>query len=52
MVCKTLSPRPPLSTPPWRQVHVLEGALVCPNCSRRYPLHRGVPNMLLREDEV
>jgi multifunctional methyltransferase subunit TRM112 len=30
----------------------MEGALVCPNCARRYPIKNGIPNMLLNEDEV
>lgn len=34
------------------QIHVMEATLVCPHCARRYPICRGVPNMLLREDEV
>jgi uncharacterized protein YbaR (Trm112 family) len=33
-------------------VHVVEGALVCPNCARSYPIKKGIPNMLLREDEL
>jgi multifunctional methyltransferase subunit TRM112 len=33
-------------------VHVEEGSLVCPHCGRAYPINKGVPNMLLREDEV
>ena len=33
-------------------IHVTEGALVCPNCARRYPIKNGIPNMLLNEDEV
>jgi len=33
-------------------VHVTEGALICPNCARRYPIKNSIPNMLLREDEV
>jgi multifunctional methyltransferase subunit TRM112 len=32
-------------------IHVVEGALVCPNCARSYPIRKGIPNMLLREDE-
>jgi multifunctional methyltransferase subunit TRM112 len=34
------------------QIHIMEGALVCPNCARRYPIKNGIPNMLLNEDEV
>lgn len=33
-------------------VHVLEGALVCPYCKRSYPIKKGIPNMLLNEDEL
>ena len=33
-------------------VHVLEGALVCPHCGRAYPIAAGIPNMLLAEDEI
>lgn len=29
-----------------------EGALVCPETGRRFPVNRGIPNMLLHEDEV
>jgi len=34
------------------EVHVKEGALVCGNCQRVYPITKGIPNMLLNEDEV
>ena len=33
-------------------VHVLEGALICPETGRRFPITAGIPNMLLHEDEV
>jgi VCBS repeat-containing protein len=33
-------------------VHVIDGALVCPYCKRSYPIKKGIPNMLLREDEL
>lgn len=33
-------------------VHVLEGALVCPDTGRRFMVKDGVPNMLLHEDEI
>lgn len=33
-------------------IHVTEGRLVCPHCARAYPIHKGIPNMLLNEDEV
>ena len=34
------------------EVHVLDGALVCPETGRRFPVKDGIPNMLLHEDEV
>ncbi|KAG0494489.1 hypothetical protein HPP92_005483 [Vanilla planifolia] len=34
------------------QLHVEEGALICPETGRRFPISKGVPNMLLHEDEV
>jgi len=34
------------------EVHVQEGYLVCPDSGRRFPITKGVPNMLLNEDEV
>ena len=33
-------------------VHIVEGALVCPNCARRYAIKQGIPNMLLSETEL
>jgi multifunctional methyltransferase subunit TRM112 len=33
-------------------VHIIEGVMTCPNCARKYPINQGIPNMLLREDEV
>jgi multifunctional methyltransferase subunit TRM112 len=33
-------------------IHVTEGSLVCPNCARSYPIKKGIPNMLLRDDEL
>lgn len=33
-------------------VHIVEGSLVCPNCARAYPIRKGIPNMLLRDDEL
>jgi multifunctional methyltransferase subunit TRM112 len=33
-------------------IHILEGALVCPHCARAYRIHKGVPNLLLNEDEL
>ena len=34
------------------EVHVQEGYLVCPDSGRRFPITKGIPNMLLNEDEV
>lgn len=34
------------------QVEVIEGELVCPETGRKFPIHNGIPNMLLNEDEV
>ena len=28
------------------QVHVEEGAMICPNCSHVYPISNGIPNMV------
>jgi multifunctional methyltransferase subunit TRM112 len=36
----------------YAQVHLEEGALICPETGRRFPVTKGVPNMLLNEDEV
>ena len=33
------------SYPP-RQLHVEEGAMVCPNCQHVYPISNGIPNMV------
>ncbi|TMW55982.1 hypothetical protein Poli38472_008630 [Pythium oligandrum] len=33
-------------------VHVKKGNLVCPESGREFPIVDGIPNMLLREDEV
>ncbi|OQR89748.1 hypothetical protein THRCLA_22633 [Thraustotheca clavata] len=33
-------------------VHVKKGVLICPESGREYPIVDGIPNMLLREDEV
>jgi multifunctional methyltransferase subunit TRM112 len=29
-----------------------EGALVCPETGRKFPVAKGIPNMLLTEEEV
>ncbi|RRT75607.1 hypothetical protein B296_00019447 [Ensete ventricosum] len=34
------------------EIHVEEGALFCPETGRRFPITKGIPNMLLHEDEV
>jgi multifunctional methyltransferase subunit TRM112 len=34
------------------EVHVVEGDLECTKCGRVYPVKQGIPNMVLREDEV
>ncbi|KAG7276947.1 hypothetical protein CRUP_010267 [Coryphaenoides rupestris] len=34
------------------EVEVVEGSLQCPESGREFPISRGVPNMLLNEDEV
>lgn len=33
------------------EVALVEGALVCPETGRRFPVMKGIPNMLLHEDE-
>mmetsp|Transcript_8453 Transcript_8453/g.9313 ORF Transcript_8453/g.9313 Transcript_8453/m.9313 type:complete len:168 (-) Transcript_8453:52-555(-) len=32
--------------------HILEADLKCPKCDRVYPITKGIPNMLLQDDEV
>jgi len=34
------------------EVHVEEGTLICPESGRKFPISKGIPNMLLNEDEV
>ena len=34
------------------ELHLEEGALICPETGRRFPVNKGIPNMLLHEDEV
>jgi multifunctional methyltransferase subunit TRM112 len=31
---------------------IVKGSLVCPNCSRDYQIDDGIPNMILRDDEI
>mmetsp|Transcript_7099 Transcript_7099/g.17978 ORF Transcript_7099/g.17978 Transcript_7099/m.17978 type:complete len:123 (+) Transcript_7099:209-577(+) len=33
-------------------INIIEGQLVCPESGRVFPIENGIPNMLLREDEV
>jgi multifunctional methyltransferase subunit TRM112 len=34
------------------ELHLEEGALTCPETGRKFPVTKGIPNMLLHEDEV
>ncbi|TFK61307.1 Trm112p-domain-containing protein [Pluteus cervinus] len=34
------------------EIHVEEGVMICPNCSRNYPISNGIPNMLLADYEI
>ncbi|KAH3795154.1 uncharacterized protein LOC127839058 [Dreissena polymorpha] len=34
------------------ELEVIEGELVCPESGRKFPVSNGIPNMLLKEDEV
>lgn len=33
------------------EVCLIEGALVCPETGRKFPVEKGIPNMLLTDDE-
>ncbi|KAG7014318.1 Multifunctional methyltransferase subunit TRM112-like protein, partial [Cucurbita argyrosperma subsp. argyrosperma] len=33
------------------ELHLEEGALICPGTGRRFPVNKGIPNLLLHEDE-
>ncbi|CAM9286787.1 unnamed protein product [Chrysoparadoxa australica] len=33
-------------------IHVVEGALVCPESNRRFPITDGIPNMMISEEEA
>lgn len=33
------------------EVCLIEGSLVCPETGRKFPVEKGIPNMLLTEDE-
>jgi multifunctional methyltransferase subunit TRM112 len=34
------------------ELELEEGDLVCPETGRKFPVKKGIPNLLLREDEV
>lgn len=34
------------------ELHLEEGSLICPETGRKFPVNKGIPNMLLHEDEV
>ncbi|KDR17916.1 multifunctional methyltransferase subunit TRM112-like protein isoform X2 [Zootermopsis nevadensis] len=34
------------------EVEVIEGELVCPESGRKFSINKGIPNMLLNEDEL
>jgi len=34
------------------EIEIIEGELVCPETGRKFPISRGIPNMLCNEDEV
>uniref|UniRef100_A0A8D8TC91 Multifunctional methyltransferase subunit TRM112-like protein n=1 Tax=Cacopsylla melanoneura TaxID=428564 RepID=A0A8D8TC91_9HEMI len=34
------------------EVEIVEGDLECPESGRKFPISSGIPNMLLKEDEV
>merc|ERR1711973_676509 len=34
------------------EIEIMEGNLVCPETGRKFPITKGIPNMLLKEDEV
>lgn len=48
LTAPTALPRPRASRP---QVQVLEGMLQCPESGRLVPISRGIPNMLLSDEE-
>ena len=33
-------------------VHLIDGALICPGTGRRFPVKESIPNMLLHADEI
>ena len=34
------------------EIELINGSLVCPETSRKFPVTDGIPNMLLNEDEI
>lgn len=44
--------RRPALRPLSSQVEVLEGTLQCPESGRLFPISRGIPNMLLNDEET
>eukprot|EP00112_Aurelia_sp_Birch-Aquarium-sp1_P026121 Seg906.10 transcript_id=Seg906.10/GoldUCD/mRNA.D3Y31 product="Multifunctional methyltransferase subunit TRM112 B" protein_id=Seg906.10/GoldUCD/D3Y31 len=34
------------------EIEIVEGNLICPETGRKFPVSKGIPNMLLTEDEV
>lgn len=34
------------------EVEIMEGELICPETGRKFPIKKGIPNMLCNEDEV
>ncbi|KAI0216589.1 Multifunctional methyltransferase subunit TRM112-like protein [Lamellibrachia satsuma] len=34
------------------EVEIKEGDLICPETGRKFPIKNGIPNMLLKEDEI
>ena len=34
------------------EVEIEEGNLVCANCGREYMIKRGIPDMVLKDDEI
>lgn len=34
------------------QVDIVEGELICPETNRKFPISEGIPNMLIKEDEL
>ena len=34
------------------EIEIIEGNLICPETGRKFPISKGIPNMLLKEDEI